>query len=66
MDALKAKYLAAVAAADDESTLEEVRVALREARLLGRNAPSTRFFAALAHRFELQPAVNPTRVLLRP
>ncbi|MEY3296659.1 MAG: hypothetical protein RLZZ451_2707 [Pseudomonadota bacterium] len=38
---------------------------LREARLLGRNAPSTRFFAALAHRFELQPAVNPTRVLLR-
>ena len=39
---------------------------LREARLLGRNAPSTRFFAALAERFELLPAVNPTKVRLRP
>ncbi|MFN9744089.1 MAG: NYN domain-containing protein [Betaproteobacteria bacterium] len=38
---------------------------LREARLLGRNAPSTKFFAALAERFELVPAGNPTRVLLR-
>lgn len=38
---------------------------LREARLLGRNAPSTKFFAALADRFELVPAGNPTRVLLR-
>jgi uncharacterized protein (TIGR00288 family) len=38
---------------------------LREARLLGRNAPSTRFFAALAERFELVPAGNPTKVLLR-
>ena len=39
---------------------------LREARLLGRNAPSTKFFAALAERFELLPAVNPTKVRLRP
>jgi uncharacterized protein (TIGR00288 family) len=38
---------------------------LREARLLGRNAPSTKFFAALAERFELLPVGNPTRVLLR-
>jgi|694.fasta_scaffold151836_3 uncharacterized protein (TIGR00288 family) len=38
---------------------------LREARLLGRNAPSTRFFAALAERFELVPAGSPTKVLLR-
>lgn len=38
---------------------------LREARLLGRNAPSTKFFAALADRFELAPAGNPTKVLLR-
>ncbi len=38
---------------------------LREARLLGRNAPSTKFFAALAERFELAPAGNPTKVLLR-
>jgi uncharacterized protein (TIGR00288 family) len=39
---------------------------LREARLLGRNAPSTRFFAALAERFELVPAgSSPTKVLLR-
>ena len=39
---------------------------LREARLLGRNEPSTKFFAALAERFELLPAVNPTKVRLRP
>jgi uncharacterized protein (TIGR00288 family) len=38
---------------------------LREARLLGRNTPSTKFFAALAERFELVPAGNPTKVLLR-
>jgi uncharacterized protein (TIGR00288 family) len=38
---------------------------LREARLLGRNAPSTKFCAALAERFELLPVGNPTRVLLR-
>lgn len=38
---------------------------LREARLLGRNAPSTKFFAALAERFELVPAGSPTKVLLR-
>ncbi len=38
---------------------------LREARLLGKNTPSTRFFAALADRIELRPAGNPTQVLLR-
>lgn len=38
---------------------------LREAQLLGRNTPSTKFFAALAERFELVPAGNPTKVLLR-
>lgn len=38
---------------------------LREAQLLGRNTPSTKFFAALADRFELRPAGNPTQVLLR-
>jgi uncharacterized protein (TIGR00288 family) len=38
---------------------------LREAQLLGRNTPSTKFFAALADRFELAPAGNPTKVLLR-
>jgi uncharacterized protein (TIGR00288 family) len=38
---------------------------LREAQLLGRNTPSTKFFAALAERFELRPAGKPTQVLLR-
>ena len=38
---------------------------LREAQLLGRNTPSTKFFAALADRFELRPAGKPTQVLLR-
>jgi uncharacterized protein (TIGR00288 family) len=38
---------------------------LREAQLLGRNTPSTKFFAALAERIELRPAGKPTQVLLR-
>ena len=38
---------------------------LREARLLGRNTPSTKFFAALAERLELRPAGKPSQVLLR-
>ena len=38
---------------------------LREAQLLGRNTPSTRFFAALGERFELRPAGNPSQVRLR-
>jgi uncharacterized protein (TIGR00288 family) len=38
---------------------------LREARLLGRNTPSTRFFAALSERLELRPAGKPSQVLLR-
>jgi uncharacterized protein (TIGR00288 family) len=38
---------------------------LREAQLLGRNTPSTKFFAPLAERFELVPAGSPTKVLLR-
>lgn len=38
---------------------------LREARLLGKNTPSTKFFAALGERFELRPAGNPQQVLLR-
>jgi uncharacterized protein (TIGR00288 family) len=38
---------------------------LREAQLLGRNTPSTKFFGALADRFVLLPAGNPTKVLLK-
>jgi hypothetical protein len=38
---------------------------LREAQVLGRNTPSTKFFAALADRFELLPAGKPTQVRLR-
>lgn len=38
---------------------------LREARLLGRNTPSPKFFQQLSDRFELVPADKPSQVRLR-